>query len=515
MAILERAPTAEHPSAAARRPRFWLGIGLSLLSGLLAVWSLEDFHVEFLVFVAFVPAIVAQHRVLPRRWSGLALGIAIGMMFQGYMGPGLSNADLPWYFYIYGVWIALIVAVIAWRGRSFNERTGYRWLVVSAPVAWVALEFLRSTQSETFAGTWGNVSYALYERPGFLQPISITGMWGVNLLILVVNWTLAALVIAALDRRAAPPQDAPALEWYRARRWATVVAGVVAVWTIGGMAMMAEPPATVRVAAVQPGSRILADAEWEHLSDAEELAVDIRETERAAALGADLVVWRESGLAMDLRDPDVNEPIRAAADDAGVYIAAGWGGTYDGLRLNEVATFSPDGEFLGTYGKSHPGTFAGDFSDRRGGYIVYETAFGNFGSIICYDLDFTDSARTVARKGANIIAVSSSDVPGIAQKHYAHLVFRSIETGLPTVKADSTFDSSIIDPHGRIIDRHVSPTGSQATLVADIPVGDGDTLYVRWGDWLGLVSVGSMLVFAALGGWTRIRRRRQNGNVEP
>jgi apolipoprotein N-acyltransferase len=283
---------------------------------------------------------------------------------------------------------------------------------------------------------------------------------------------------------------------------------------------MGEPPASVRVAAVQPGAGLLVDAAkgddgWKRLSDAEELAIDIAETKDAADAGAELVVWREGGLDMDLRDPKVNAPIREVAKDAGVYIAAGWGGTYDGLRLNEVATFSPQGRFLGTYGKTHPGTFAGDFSDRRSDYIVYTAPWGRFGSIICYDLDFTDSAREVARKGANVLAVSSADVPGIAQKHYAHLVFRSIETNLPTVKADNTFDSSIIDPHGRIIDRHVSPAGSQATLVADIPVGTGDTPYVRWGDWLGLLCVGGMLAFVLLGGWSRLRRRRQIANVEP
>jgi apolipoprotein N-acyltransferase len=308
------------------------------------------------------------------------------------------------------------------------------------------------------------------------------------------------------------------LAWGRATRWAKIVAGVLAVWTIAGMLMMDERPATVRVAAVQPGAGVLENVGkpneedgWKRLTDSEELARDIAETKRAAEEGAELVVWREGGLEMNLEDPKVNRPIRRVAKDAGVYIAAGWGGKHNGLDLNEVATFSPEGEFLGTYGKSHPGTFAGDLSDRRRDYVVYEAPFGRFGSIICYDLDFTDSARAVARKGANILAVSSADVPGIAQKHYAHLVFRSIETGLPTVKADNTFDSSIIDGNGRIIDRHISPTGSAATLIADIPIGEGTTPYVRFGDWLAWLCVAATAMFTVIGASARLRARRVAG----
>jgi apolipoprotein N-acyltransferase len=200
-----------------------------------------------------------------------------------------------------------------------------------------------------------------------------------------------------------------------------------------------------------------------------------------------------------------------------VYIAAGWRSSEDVMaaghtsatkRYNEVATFAPDGTLLGTYGKSHPGTFAGDYSDRRGQYLVYNAPFGSFGSIICFDLDFTDSARNVAKRGARLLAVSSSDVPGIAHKHYTHLVFRAIETRLTAVKADSRFDSAAIDPYGRILARHVTHAGSAYTLVQDVPMGTGKTPYVKYGDWLGWLALAATVAFGVLSVATRIRRRR-------
>jgi apolipoprotein N-acyltransferase len=501
------APSVEQPAARASTwPRLLAGIGLSVLSGVLATLSFEDYNIWPLIWIAFVPALVAQHHVLPRRWSGLGLAIAVGIMFQGYLGPGLSNANLAWYLYIYGLWIGLFVALLTWRSRSFHERTAYRWFLVSAPLAWVGIDFVRTTLTEVFGGTWGMVAYAMYRHPAFLQPVSIFGIHGMNLLILLVNWAFAGLVIARLQSRSPADSLIARIPPRRALAWVGVVVALVLAWGAGSAAILHHPAPSLRVAAIQPGT-------WHvgmkrNIPPAEELQRDIAQTKTAAAQGARLIVWREAGLDFDPRGPR-GTVIANLARSTGTYISAGWHATENGKRYNEVATFGPDGRLLGSYGKSHPGTFAGDYSDSRGHYIVYKAPFATFGSIICFDLDFTDSARHVARLGAQLLAVSSNDVQGIAEKHYTHLVFRAIETRLSAVKADSTFDSAAIDPYGRILARHVTKDGSQATLIADVPVGHyGETPYVRFGDWLGWVGVAALVGFGLVSVATRIRRRR-------
>lgn len=54
------------------------------------------------------------------------------------------------------------------------------------------------------------------------------------------------------------------------------------------------------------------------------------------------------------------------------------------------------------------------------------------------------------KHGAQLIAVLSFDWPTIADKHYTHLVFQAVENRLSAIKADIGFDSTIIDPYGRI-----------------------------------------------------------------
>jgi len=505
--------------------RWMLGLGLSVLSGLMLVWSMEGYHIEGLIFIGFVPALVAQHRVLPRRWSGLGFGIPVGILFQGYLGPGLSNADLAWYLYVYGLWIALFVAAIAWRSRGFHSRTGYRWFVLSTPLAYVAFEFVRTNMTEVFGGSWGMLPYALYERPGILQPVSITGIHGMTLLLLLINFGIARVVLTQLDERLGPPDGRAPLTRAAARRDGRVITAVTVGWVVLSLALLDNihvdvfdplPENTVRVAAIQPDpydiegiDRVLAgeiDADDISISEQEKLRRNIEQTVFAANQGAELVVWYEGGLKFDPSGPE-GEPIRALADEHNIYLAVGWQSPTEGGRYNEVATFSPDGEFLGSYGKSHPGEFAGDFSARQGDYLVYDAPFGRFGSIICFDLDFLDSARNVAKLGANILAVSSNDVPGIADKHYTHLVFRSIESRLATVKADSAFDSAITDPYGRILDAYVNQYTGRATLVADVQVGSGDTFYVRFGDWFAWLALAGSLVFLGVGAQSRWGRR--------
>ncbi|GIW25714.1 carbon-nitrogen hydrolase family protein [Meiothermus sp.] len=187
----------------------------------------------------------------------------------------------------------------------------------------------------------------------------------------------------------------------------------------------------------------------------------------------------------------------ALARESGAYLVVGYV-VVIGERLfrNEATVISPAGEFLGVYGKDHPVIFAGETSPTRGTYPVYSTAIGHLATLICYDLDFTDTARKMARQGAQMVAVPSQDWATIADKHYTHLVFRAVENRLSMVKADGGFDSAILDPWGRVLKLASFPQGGEATLVADVPLGRADAPVVRLGDWVGWLGLLGLVGFA-------------------
>jgi len=68
------------------------------------------------------------------------------------------------------------------------------------------------------------------------------------------------------------------------------------------------------------------------------------------------------------------------------------------------------------------------------------------------------------------------------------------------VKADGGFDSAVVDPYGRILALAVYPQGGEATLVANVPLGNGKgTLTTSLGDWTGWLALSGMIFFAVAG----------------
>jgi apolipoprotein N-acyltransferase len=77
-----------------------------------------------------------------------------------------------------------------------------------------------------------------------------------------------------------------------------------------------------------------------------------------------------------------------------------------------------------------------------------------------------------------------------------HVVFRAIENRVAMVKADGGFDSAIIDPYGRIISMVSYPEGGEATVVADVQLGNGKgTFSTLLGDWVGWLILAIMVFF--------------------
>jgi apolipoprotein N-acyltransferase len=481
----------EGSHAAVSRPRpvareLLPGLVISAATPVLVLLANPPVGVWPLIFVAFVPMLVAQHRVLPARESWLAPAIGIGGSYAVYFSPGLADGEVALVYQFLPLYVAVLAALLAGRSRWFAERTGHRWFVLSAPLAWTAVDFIRSTGSETIGGTWGFHAYALHAHPALLQPVSVFGITGLQLLILLTSWALAGL---ALRGRAA-------------LRGALVVGVLLVSWATASTLMMDEAPPTVRVAAVQnglPNTDELADARLERYVD---------QTRDAAEEGAQLVVWNEAGLRFDPQREHTEELVALAAETDAYLVIGYLIEESDGRTRNATTVLAPNGEFLGIYGKDHPGTFAGDINDFQGDFPVYDTELGPLATIICYDLDFTDTARTMTRRGARLIAAPSSDVSAIATTHYTHLVFRAIENRVSMVKADSRFDSAIIDPWGRVVASTVDPEGeTRATLVADVPLGSGRSPWVTFGDWFGWLTVAGTVAFSLLGVMLRLKAR--------
>jgi len=464
------------------RRHFWLrtaaGLGLAALGAASLALAFPPYGLWPLVFVGLVPIIVAQHRVMPRALSGLAFGTGIGGFFWGYFHGMFAGTRAPFMETI-PLLAAAIATLAAWRDRAFHERTGYRWLVPHGATVFVGIEMVRGLVP--MVGSWGFAAHALFAQTWLLQPVSLFGVYGLTLLILLANYALGLGLLWLLGRRLSPAPSGRL-----AAGWLAGVGGLAIGWVVLSLTLRAGPAPILRVAALQPGAPLRTQADLDRLYD---------QTRQAAAQGARLIVWPEGYLPFDPQSRRTGE-LRALTAETGAYLAIGYAVRGEhGLR-NEVTILAPDGRFLGAYGKDHPVSFSGETSLTRGTYPAYDTPLGRLGTIICYDLDFTDTARKVAANGAQVIAVPSSDWPAIASKHYSHVVFRALENRVAMVKADVGYDSAIIDPTGRILARAVSTHMQPATLIADLPLGQADAPAVRLGDWIGWLCLAGLAAFS-------------------
>ena len=458
------------------------GIVLAALGGFALVLAFPPFGLWPLIFVGFVPIVVAEHRILPASWSGTGLTTGIGIYIAVQAWGGLQASQR---------WLLLVLVPVLWlSGRldaALQRSTAYRHVWWSSAVMWTAGLFLFGL---TPIASWLDPAFALYREPWLIQPVSVLSVSGLNLFILIVNYLLAAAILV--------PES-------RTRRWALVSAGLVsAIWVACSVALLGAGRAgpSVRVAVVEPGAIAVVHGTPGPATSATQqsvLAQLIAGSRQAASRGAQVVVWPEKVLTYD---PRASSAVQTLVKSANIYLVIGY--TPDAQRFNRATVLAPSGQFLDVYNKQHPVRFQGDHS-TGGPVVVADMVLARVAPIICYDLDYQNTARAAARHGAQLLAVPSEDWPGIAEQHYTHLVFRAVENRLAAAKADTAWDSAIIDPNGRIVRSHVSRREQRSVLVATVPLGTGHSPFTVTGNWLGWLTVAMSGVWALIG--VRITRR--------
>jgi len=481
--------------------RIFIGLVLSILSGLAFVLAFPPYEIWPLIFIGWIPLQVAQFRIMPKRLSSLASAVAIFVWLQGYLGPVFAPTGS------FMVWLPLAVGILSFLTesslRKFHNNTGFRWFVPSGIVSWAGSEMIRLFIP--IAGTWAFAAYPLYRQLWLIQPVSIFGIIGLGMLIMLINLSLAMLVIALLDKKWSFSNDEVSLSFPLAKRWALSAAAIFSVWIAVSLVQYNLPitTSTIKVAAIQPAVSPIITANQSLVEKAASIRSRmVEQTQSAAKDGAKVIVWPEGALLWDPQVDSSQIDFAMLAQETNTYLAIGYVVIMDNGFRNEATVIDPQGNFLGVFGKDHPVTFGGETSLSRGTYPVYDTTIGKLATIICYDLDYTDTTRKMVRQGAQLIAVPSNDWGSIADKHYSHVVFRAIENRVAMIKADGGYNSAIIDPFGHILALASFPEGGEATLVAEVQLGNGlGTLNSRLGDWTGWIGLAGMIFFTFGSGW--------------
>lgn len=153
------------------------------------------------------------------------------------------------------------------------------------------------------------------------------------------------------------------------------------------------------------------------------------------------------------------------------------------VPMAEYIPFSFCKELAATYGISgsfSPGTEA----------KVFHAANVPFMCCVCYEETFGNMMREGRQLGAELLVNVTSDVwfpnSRLPQQHFDHARLRTVECGIPLVRACNTGVTCVIDSLGRVVatlgegDKHAEWLSD--VLHIDVPLYTYQTFYSRWGD---------------------------------
>jgi predicted amidohydrolase len=191
-------------------------------------------------------------------------------------------------------------------------------------------------------------------------------------------------------------------------------------------------------------------------------------TRQAAAHGAEVVitpegflegyVWNDEKPTVFSRQKylDVGETVdgavmgrvRALAEELGIYLVVGFAERREDRMYNSAIVISPQGAVACRYSKTHTAGDDEPFNTKGTEFPVVDTTLGRWGTLICMDRQFPETARILAVKGAQFIAVPAWGMAG--EMNDVMMRTRAYENGVHVAFVHPK-RCLIIDPDGSVI----------------------------------------------------------------
>ena len=492
-----------------------LGIFLAWLSPALLILGVDGLAPRRALRLGFLAGWAAHTAIF--HW------IYVVTVTYGHAPPAvgvLAPAALAAYI---GAFQAAFAGAFAWLARRRLANP------FSAALLWVALDHLRSFALSGFP--WATLGYAQHENAALVALAPYTAVYGLSFVTVLGG---AALAHALRDARAGGIPG---------RGVGLALAAVAAAHAVGfarsGDGDDSEGPA-VRIAVLQ--GNIDQGVKWSPEWAERTLAVYEELSRRAAADGAELIVWPETAVPGPVdADAELRRRLADLARDTRAQLVVGAVGLAFDTGPRPSAYFDSAylidsvGEFTARYDKSHLVPFGEyiPFQDLIG-LVVKAVARGiaavsvsagpgprairvpregeggsvlTAGVVICYELLFPDLVRRFVADGGEVLVAITNDAwygrTGAPYQFLAITAMRSAETRVWTARAANTGVSAIIDARGRV--RAQTDIFERGLLVEDVPLRAaprGGSFYTRHGDvfaaacWIGVALLGLI-------GWRR------------
>lgn len=340
--------------------------------------------------------------------------------------------------------------------------------------AWTSFEFIRSLVSSF--GTFDSLAYTQVYNLPILQLASLTGIWGITFLLMLIPACLAVSWHCRQNKSIC--------------RLTLLLSGslltVSLLFGFGRLYLPADGPVIKIGLAAIPATR-----EELRSQNTETITTTLHRYSSSidvlAAAGAQTVLLPEKivFLTAAARETGLSILSETAARNKVTLIA---GLSLEEERLyNAALVFSPDGSVLHTYHKQHllP---AYESPYTPGKDLTFPDVFttGRAGIAICKDMDFVLPAREYSKQGAGILFVPALDFIDDGWLHARIAVMRGVECNAAVARATQWGLLTVSDSRGRLLGvTSTSTAAGETSLLREVPLGSGRSLYSQTGDWLG------------------------------
>ena len=414
--------------------------------------------------------------------------------------------------------------------------------------------YLFLTQQGFLAYPYGNIASALYGFTSLIQIVSVTGIWGLDLIVVLPQVIISECLFEK--------------EW-KTSRWDLLISLLIlsSTW-IGGVFVKKkwenkESDRVMRIAAIQHSADTWKGGYSTYKENFENLK---RLTMEAMEENPDMVVWSETAfvpsVAWHSAYPNNVATSRLCNDfvsfgsNLGVPLITGnpegvikdkelspilESGDWNWKTYNTVILFS-DGGIKGTYRKQHLVPFTEYFPYEKELPWLYNLLLANdykwwevgedatifeydgvkFSTPICFEDTFGYLNAEFVSKGAEMLLNLSNDFWSMSVQaelqHYQLAVFRAVENRVPLLRSTNSGITCLVLPDGST--HGVLDTFTQAWGVYEVPIYKDKTLtfYTRHPDLFGklyvVLSVSSVMVIVIYHIHQMISEKRRKKEME-
>ncbi|MEW2505619.1 nitrilase-related carbon-nitrogen hydrolase [Amycolatopsis sp. NPDC047767] len=333
---------------------------------------------------------------------------------------------------------------------------------VAAPAVWTAVLYGVSVASPF--GVMGTFTTSQGDQPDVLRLASVLGGWGVEYLVLLVPTALAAVL-------------APGV-----RASARVGITVATAGAVGGALAFGATSASAAVGQVRVATVARSVPAWAADPDTPAGQRVLQSyVDALTALPADVrvAVLPEAAFGTDrARLVGVTRPLAAVARAKNLHVVTGAIVTDAGHEADNTALDVPPAGPTVEYRKWRNG-----FSPLASGHDLAHLAEQPIGLEVCMDVNVPSPTRDYARAGTGLVLIPASDEDVDGWQHSRTALLRGVEHGVSVAWSAARGTSLLSDPRGHVLAQARTGAAPMAVAVADVPLGTGDTLYSRFGDW--------------------------------